>query len=378
MNSAPLKEVAPAKAASTSITSDKEIWQLNLDKVEAQTGRILSKEFGAFSTRGSSTQIFDSGNVLYSKLRPYLNKVVCPDSLGVATTELVPLRPDPARLDRMFLTYYLRSPSFVSWASNEVSGAKMPRVVMKSFWQQEIPLPPLAEQKRLAAILDDADALRAKRQKALAHLDDLLQSTFLTLFGDPVTNPMGWEKAILGEITTIDAPMVNPTDGGFQNLLHYGPDRISKNTGVLLPAKTAKEDEITSGKFLCSPGEVLYSKIRPNLNKVALVTERCLCSADVYPVRPTDKMTKEFLWSVLRSSAFLDYAATCSTRANIPKMNRKEFAAYDCPLPPLPLQQRFAAIVEKIEAQKARHRAHLAELDTLFASLQSRAFSGEL
>jgi type I restriction enzyme S subunit len=81
---------------------------------------------------------------------------------------------------------------------------------------------------------------------------------------------------------------------------------------------------------------------------------------------------------LLRSAAFLDYVAGFSRRANIPKLNRKQFAGYSAPVPPLDLQRRFAAIVESVEQQKARLRAHLAELDALFASLQDRAFRGEL
>ncbi|MEA1049539.1 restriction endonuclease subunit S [Lamprobacter modestohalophilus] len=243
----------------------------------------------------------------------------------------------------------------------------------------EIPLPPLAEQKRIAAILDAADALRAKRRESLAELDRLLQSTFLDLFGDPVTNPKGWDRRTLGEITTIEAAMVDPRKEAYSQLLHYGPDRIEKDTGELLPAKTAEEDELISGKFLCSPGEILYSKIRPYLNKVALVKQPCLCSADVYPVRPnTEVLTKEYLLMLLRSAGFLDYVAGFSRRANIPKLNRKQFAGYNAPTPPINLQNHFATIVESIERQKTRLRAHLAELDTLFASLQSRAFNGEL
>jgi len=204
MKTAALKEVAPARAARLSFSPKDVVWQLNLDQVESQSGRILSKVTGLASAAGSSTQAFDTGNVLYSKLRPYLNKVVCPDSPGIATTELVPLRPDPKKLDRQYLTFYLRSPEFVTWVSNEVAGAKMPRVAMKVFWDHEIPLPPLAEQKRIAAILDAADALRATRREALAQLDALLQSTFLTLFGDPVTNPMGWQRKKFSQIGSLD------------------------------------------------------------------------------------------------------------------------------------------------------------------------------
>lgn len=95
MKTAALKEVAPAQAARMSFQPKDMVWQLNLDQVEAHSGRILSKVTGLASAAGTSTQSFDTGNVIYSKLRPCLNKVVCPDSPGIATTELVPLRPDP-------------------------------------------------------------------------------------------------------------------------------------------------------------------------------------------------------------------------------------------------------------------------------------------
>lgn len=245
--------------------------------------------------------------------------------------------------------------------------------------EKKIPLPPLPEQKRIAAILDAADALRAKRRQSIAELDALLQATFLEMFGDPVENPKGWDSAELGKITSIDALMVDPRDEEYQDLLHYGPDRIEKDSGNLLPALTAAEDQLVSGKFLCHPGEVLYSKIRPYLNKVALVKERCLCSADVYPVKPNDQyLNKEYLWFLLRSNAFLDYVAGFSRRANIPKVNREQFSGYIAPIPPVILQNEFKKIVGNIEIQKARLQVHLAELDMLFASLQQRAFNGEL
>ena len=281
-------------------------------------------------------------------------------------------------LDKRYLARYLSTEGQAE-ISNRKKATSQPKLALFRIAEIPIPLPPLAEQKRIAGILDAADALRAKRRESLAQLDTLLQATFLDMFGDPVTNPMGWERRILGEITSIEAPMVDPREEEYRQLLHYGPDRIEKDTGELLPAKTAEEDELISGKFLCSPGEILYSKIRPYLNKVALALEKCLCSADVYPVRPNrEALTKEFLVMLLRSTAFLDYVAGFSRRANIPKLNRKQFAGYKAPVPPLDLQRRFTTIVESVEAQKARMRAHLAELDALFASLQSRAFNGEL
>ena len=245
--------------------------------------------------------------------------------------------------------------------------------------EKRIPLPPLAEQKRIAKILDAADALRAKRRESLAQLDALLQSTFLEMFGDPVENPKGWPRMRLEKIAPITAPLVDPSESEYSGLLHYGPDRIEKATGRLMAAATAEQDGLISKKFLCQPGDILYSKIRPYLNKVAIAREVCLCSADVYPVRAReDVLATEYLWTLLRSDAFLDYAAGYSRRANIPKLNRKQFAGYEAPVPPLSLQRRYSEFLEEVWRDEARRMAQLEQFDHLFSSLQHRAFSGQL
>ena len=117
-----LGDAAPAKATKHVFSETEEVWTLNLDQVEAGTGKVIQKIIRPVSEVGSSTHGFDERHVLYSKLRPYLNKVVLPDGKGLATTELVPLLPDPERLDREYLAYYLRSKRFVDWVSAQVAG----------------------------------------------------------------------------------------------------------------------------------------------------------------------------------------------------------------------------------------------------------------
>lgn len=127
---------------------DGKVWLLNLDKVEAESGKVLQKEYVPKHAIGASTVTFSADSVLYSKLRPYLNKVVEPDTSGYATSELIPLSPDTQCLHKTYLAALLRSKSFVSFISSRVAGAKMPRVQMKDFWNFPIPLPPLATQLR--------------------------------------------------------------------------------------------------------------------------------------------------------------------------------------------------------------------------------------
>jgi type I restriction enzyme, S subunit len=211
------------------------VWNLNLDQVESGTGRILDRVRVHPDQLGSSTYPFEAGTVLYSKLRPYLNKVVIADEPGYATTELVPLRCDRDKVLPGYLAYFLRSQAFLSFANTVVAGAKMPRMVMSEFWKYRAPLPPLVEQRRIAAILDKADALRTKRRETLAQLDRLAQSIFVEMFGDPATNPKGFPRRKLGEIIKFEGGAQPPLPRSPTTLVltRYGSFRfaISSPTG---------------------------------------------------------------------------------------------------------------------------------------------------
>ena len=151
-------EVAPAVNYSGKF--DKDIWLLNLDMVEAQTGRIIDYLFVNEDEIGSSTCTFDTSNVLYSKLRPYLNKVVLPDRCGYATSELIPLQPDSTKINREYLAFMLRSDEFVNMINEKVAGAKMPRVSMGDFRKFDVPIPPLDLQMQFTDFVHQVDKLK--------------------------------------------------------------------------------------------------------------------------------------------------------------------------------------------------------------------------
>lgn len=142
---AKLNDVAPTKHYKGE--HDDKVWLLNLDMVESNTGKIIDYIYESKEKIVSSTCSFDETNVLYSKLRPYLNKVVVPDRKGFATSEMIPLSPKENKLDRVFFGYLLRGKSFVNYISEKVSGAKMPRVIMEEFKNIDVILPPMEKQK---------------------------------------------------------------------------------------------------------------------------------------------------------------------------------------------------------------------------------------
>lgn len=285
--------------------------------------------------------------------------------------------PDETRADRKYLYYALQS-KVPHWLSKRVGGGQ-PNISQGIIKDTLIPLPPLSEQKRIADILDKADAIRRKRQVELDALSALRSSVFLHLFGDPRSGRSDWPAVSLGDVTVLDAPMVDPREEEYIDLIHLGPDRIEKNTGRLLPALTAREEGLISGKFLFDERYLLYSKIRPYLRKVVLPHFKGLCSADVYPIRPVEHMTtREYLFAILISEAFSSYTTSLPSRASIPKLNRKELAAYTFHLPPIKLQHQYTAILRSHEQATETFGKAADKSEQLFNSLVQRAFRGEL
>lgn len=162
---------------------DDEVWLLNLDMVEAQTGRILDYLIVSKDEVGNSTCTFDTSNVLYSKLRPYLNKVVMPDRCGYATSELVPLQPVKSKINREYLAFMLRSDEFVNMINEKVAGAKMPRVSMGEFRKFDVPVPPMDLQKQFAAFVEQVDKSKDAVQKSLDKLQILFDKLMQEYFG---------------------------------------------------------------------------------------------------------------------------------------------------------------------------------------------------
>lgn len=158
------------------------VWLLNLDMVESNTGNIIGYNYVTTDEIGNSTCTFDTTNILYSKLRPYLNKVVIPNEIGYATSEMVPLQPVRGVLNRYYLAHMLRNKSFVDYISEKVSGAKMPRVTMNEFRSFEVPIPPIELQNQFEDFVKQVEKLKFEMEKSLKELEDNFNSLMQRAF----------------------------------------------------------------------------------------------------------------------------------------------------------------------------------------------------
>lgn len=354
---------------------------VGMEDVEAHTGNFL----GSYEpqTVKSSTFKFNTGHVLYGRLRPYLNKVLVADFSGHCSTEIFPLKPS-THLHKRFLFYWLTMASTVEQINRTCTGARMPRANMKEVMEFDIPLPPLPEQKRIVAILDEAfagiDAAVANTEKNLANGRELFESYLNGVFtqkGD------GWVEKTLGEVCRINSKLVDPREPEFIDLPHLGAGNMVSRTGELIEIQTAREEGLISGKFLFDEKMVLYSKIRPYLMKACMPDFKGLCSADVYPLSPIDgSIDRSYLFHLLMSHHFTDYAIIGSGRAGMPKVNRDHLFKYSVSLPDIAEQRQFAAKFDDLFAETNRletiYQQKLIVLAELKQSILQKAFAGEL
>jgi type I restriction enzyme S subunit len=250
------------------------------------------------------------------------------------------------------------------------------------------PLPPLAEQRRIAEVLDRAEALRAKRRAALAQLDSLTQSLFLDLFGDPKSNLKAWPQKAMAELfatSPIFGTMIPPVAekrGWLSlrvgNIQDWSLD-LSDQKYVELPSASRERHSVKDGDLLLARAIASQDHLgkcviaHPNGEQWAFDSHLMRLRFDLKHTEP--EFIRHLFMTPGGRSIFLRASRKSTVQFNI---NTKEMSALQIPVPPIELQREFARRVTAVEKLKTAQRASLAELDALFATLQHRAFRGEL
>ncbi|HHR5848893.1 TPA: restriction endonuclease subunit S [Providencia alcalifaciens] len=259
-------------------------------------------------------------------------------------------------------------------------------VTNKKFLSGSLPLPTSkAEQEKLGFFIDSVDELITLHTQKLNALKDHKKGLMQQLFpaeGETVPKLRfpefqgegEWVKKPFEGVIEIASGQVNPTKPPYCDMPHIGGENIESDSGKILNVSTAKDLNLISGKYVFDESYILYSKIRPALNKVASPNFKGICSADIYPIRPaTDELLKGFLFYLLLSKEFLDYAKKHSDRGKIPKVNREALMAYIASLP-APDEQRqiaeflcsiddlLASQTRKVEALKAHKNGLMQKL----------------
>ena len=273
-----------------------------------------------------------------------------------------------------YIVLFFESDYFQSLIVNQSTGSTRVSLKLDKIKRISIDIPSYQEQKEIVEKIESVKRAIAARDEQLSCFNELVKSRFIELFGDLKSNPHNWQYKNLLDVADIDTVMVSDYEK-YADYPHIGIDSIEKNTGRLFGYRTIAEDGVISGKYLFTARHIIYSKIRPNLNKVALPDFDGLCSADAYPILPKENVClRIYLGYVMRSEFFLDYILPFSRRANMPKVNKEQLSGFNLPVPDIELQRQFAAFVEQTDKSKLAVQKALEELEILKKSLMQQYF----
>lgn len=350
-------------------------------------------EVVAGSEIGSTKQIVEPNDVLLSKIVPHIRRSwVVGKHNGrrmIASGEWIVFRSEKA--DPAYLRHVLVGDPFHAQFMQTVSGVggSLLRARPAQVAKIKIPLPPLPEQRRIAAILDQANALRAKRREALAQLDRLTQSIFIEMFGDPVSNPMGWpELTLLGDVAEIVSGVTkgrNLTGKTTRTLPYLAVANVQDKSLNLTNVKEieATEDEIQ--RYRLKQNDLLLTEggDPDKLGRGTLWNDElpeCIHQNHVFRVRLTaETLTPLFLsWLIGSQRGKTYFLRSAKQTTGIASINMTQLRSFPLLLPPLSLQKEFGLRVSAISQQFVSQLQSSEYLDALFASLQHRAFRGEL
>ena len=332
------------------------------------SGNPALHRWGDTADATSATTPFEPGDVLFGKLRPYLRKVVVTEFSGRCTNEALAYRVSSPALSQEYLALLLRSDAALSHAS-VTTGTRMPRTSARSMASMRVLLPSIEEQRRIVDLMSHVDSLRAALSEEAARLFSALCAFRDSIWDVP-------QRVPLSRYCRVDGGLVDPTGEGQRDRPHVGTDRIASGTGDLIGVQSASEDGVTSGKFEFSERHVVYSKIRPNLMKVAMPTFSGLCSADAYPLLPAPGVPRRWLQQLLLTTEFTTLAVSQSGRTKMPKINQPALMGLMVPDIADGAREEQAVVLDALDALRVGLGKELDALDRQRAALLGSLLTG--
>jgi len=345
-------------------------------KIDFSTCTFISKEdHNAISKRSA----VDEGDILYAMIGTIGNPVVVEKSQEFSIKNVALFKFNNENVFNKYILHFLNSTLAVQQFNSHSRGGTQQFVSLGNIRDLQIPLPPLIEQKRIAAILDKADSLRRKNQQAIQLADQFLRAVFLDMFGDPVSNPKGWEVENFGNVGILDRgkskhrPRNDPVLlGGEHPLIQTGD--VANSNGYIKKFSSTYSDIGLKQSRKWSSGTLCIT-IAANIAKTGILTFDACFPDSVVGFLPNDKVTVEYIQYWLRFlQSTLEASAPESAQKNI---NLEILRNLNLPVPNKFIQEQFSAIVNKV--LKVENYLNEANMTThLFNSLSQKAFAGEL
>ena len=364
-----------------------------MDAVNAIEGKADTQRTRPYEELNRGYTYFVEGDVLFAKITPCMQngKHFIASGLlggiGFASTEFHVLRPDGSVI-AAWVHFYLRQTHVLEEATYHFTGAVGQQRVPASFLKMlKIPLPPLPEQKRIVAELNSKMAAVEKaRTAAEAELEAInaLPAAFLrqALFAKK-SPPQGWRQVKLGNVCTEDRHTIDGKSFEASKLPYLSLENIESLSGRIILNSNSNTNILgISNCFYFGPGHVLYGKLRPYLNKVALPDFSGRCTTEAIPLLSNSEIDRQFLALILRRPETVDWVMAESIGSRMPRANIKHLMRLEIPLPPLSEQKRIVAElntkIAAVEKAQIAAGAELEAINALPAAFLCQAFRGEL
>lgn len=356
---------------------------VGMEHVDPESGRIVLGQGSRTGEGKGQAFLFDDRHVLFGKLRPYLRKIALPGQSGCASTELVPLLPDAARLDRGYLFHWVRRQHVIDALMAKNTGARMPRADMSVLLDMAIPLPPLDEQRRIVGLLDQASEIRRRADAAHAKARATIHALFAYIFGHPATLLERYPVAAMEQIISdkqlglVRSTREQPEDGAYG---YVRMNSITTDGRVVLDDlrrtdatdREAKINELRDGDLLFNT--------RNSLDLVGKMGIYRGPSGNLF----NNNIMRIRLSGVVRAEYLNAYFQCTEGRAAIDAIKKgttsvcavyyKDLARVRLPVPPIVLQSVFAEQTQRLETIARHLDVATAKAEAMAAGLSAEVF----
>lgn len=380
-----LEEFCVINPKTKQIPDDMEVSFVPMQSV-SDTGAVQTDEVRKASEVKKGFTFFEEGDVLFAKITPCMENGKggiargLKNGVGFGSTEFHVLHPAPEKVSSEWLYYLTSWDEFRKQCARNMTGSAGQKRVPKSYLEHyKVYLPPLDEQRRIAAVLDKVSDLIAKRREQLDKLDELVKARFAEMFGDPVSNPYNWEKVPLSELADIRI-------GPFGSLLHK-EDYIEGghplvNPSHIIDGKIVIDEKLTVShqKYIeleayhLKAGDVVMGR-RGEMGRCAVVSqEGLLCGTGSLLIRPKGKVTADYIQKIISFPSFKKTIEDMAVGQTMPNLNVPIVSAFQIIKPPMQVQENYYTLVTQVDKSKLTIQQSLDKLEVLKKALMQQYF----
>ena len=290
------------------------------------------------------------GDILFAKMQATKKTLLIDDDLSqnIYSTGFYAVKPKDRLITKKCLFYLINSSLFLDEKDKNCSGATQKAINNQGLSNIELNIPEFSMQESLTQKLDALSIIIEAKQSQIEYLDNLIKARFVEMFGNVVINDKGWPTKPMSNVAPASSPKI--TIGESIWLLNL--DMVESRSGKILEKIVVSKDKINASTCAFDNKNVLYSKLRPYLNKVVLPDQDGYCTTELVPLKPNNELKREFLATLLRSDEFVGYINEKTAGAKMPRVSMNNFRQFECILPPITLQEQFSKFYKQVDKSK--------------------------